>query len=172
MKTSISPSVLRRVDASFRIQTQSSLYHPKFLATNVPHPLPVLQLLLAVVVLAEKKKYKLSRSLEYDSYDNRKMTPAQLLRVESSSSIVVQLPTGAVIQTTLSPMLDPCVLADLSKSATPITPVPCEIDLGEYKLPAFKFYNSKVSFPGFEPDPNTLHPPSDRMQYKRRRAAL
>jgi hypothetical protein len=128
------------------------------------------QFLLAVVVLTDKKKYKLSRSLEDDPYDNSKMIPAKLLRVESSSSIVVQLHTGAVIQTTLSPMLDPCVFADLSRSATPTTPVPCQIDLGDYKLPAFRFYNSRVSFPGFKPDPNTFHPPSDRMQYKRRKS--
>ena len=94
------------------------------------------------------------------------MQNASILRLLSISMVVLQLETGAVIQTSVKGGLDLDIFEWLSQVVNPQNPVPCRVILGEYQLSMQRFHESELNF-GTEFAPKQSSG-SKRMNYKKR----
>lgn len=114
-----------------------------------------------------KKKHKLSRTTEWDEC-TLEMQHAKILRIPSIHTMIVQLQSGAVVETGLSTPLLQEQWETLSQSASATSPLQCRLVLGDYNMKFSRFCNTCVE-PEFDPTP--ARPPLrfERMQYGKRR---
>ena len=94
------------------------------------------------------------------------MQNASILRLLSISMVVLQLETGAVIQTSVKGGLDLDIFEWLSQVVNPQNPIPCRVILGEYQLSMQRFHESELNFGTEDMVPKRCSG-SKRMNYKK-----
>ena len=100
------------------------------------------------------------------------MQNASILRLLSLSMVVIQLETGAVVQTSVKGGLDSDIFEWLSQVVNPQNPVPCRVIRGEYHLSMQRFQDSELNFGsgfGSEEKASQRCTGSKRMNYKKRK---
>ena len=96
------------------------------------------------------------------------MQNAKILRTPSIHTMIVQLQSGAVVETGLSTPLLEEQWAALTQTASATNPVPCRLVLGDYNMKFARFCNTCVEAE-FNAAPMRTPLRFERMQYGKRR---